>query len=135
MDQEVKEFFSRYEKANSSSDISAIGNLYANAFMFGGPSGVVAVRKEDFLKVLPNKKSYFSSIGLSETNLQSVEATAIDSKYVLVKTAWKMTVQNSTGGRQVDAFATYVLERSQDDVFSIVFQIDHQDLKSIIQNQ
>lgn len=39
MDQRVKEFFLKYEKANSSSDISEIGALYADTIMFGDPNG------------------------------------------------------------------------------------------------
>src|SRR4051812_37747884 len=74
MDQRVKQFFLKYEKANSSSDIYGIGGLYADTFMFGGPNGVQAVKKEDFLKVVPKMKAHFSSMGLSETQLQTVEA-------------------------------------------------------------
>ena len=64
MDQRVKEFFLRYEGANSSSDVTEISALYAETFMFGGPAGVQAVKKEDFLKVVPKRKTYFLSMGL-----------------------------------------------------------------------
>ena len=48
MDQQVNEFFLQYERATSSSDVSGIGGLYSDTFMFGGPNGVQAVKKEDF---------------------------------------------------------------------------------------
>jgi len=70
MDQRIKEFFLKYEKANSSSDVSAIGALYADTFMFGGTNGVQAVKREDFLKVVPKMKAHFSSMGLSEPNFR-----------------------------------------------------------------
>src|SRR5579859_3875528 len=85
MDERVKEFFIEYERANSSSDVAAIGGLYADTFMFGGPKGVQAVKKEDFLKVVPKMKAYFSSMGLSETQLQTVDTIPLDSKYLLAK--------------------------------------------------
>jgi hypothetical protein len=44
MNQRVKEFFLQYERATSS-DVSEIGGLYADTFMFGGPNGVQAVKK------------------------------------------------------------------------------------------
>jgi hypothetical protein len=69
MDQRVKEFFLQYERANLSSDVSEISALYADTFMFGGPNGVQAVKKEDFLKVLPKRKTYFSSMGYLRPNL------------------------------------------------------------------
>ena len=135
MEQQAKEFFLRYERANSTSDVSAIGELYADTFMFGGPSGTQAVKKEDFLRVIPKMKAHFLSMGLAETRLQTVEATLLSSKYVLAKTAWRMTTRNSSGDRHVDAFATYILMRGQADVLSIVFQIDHRDLASVLKDQ
>ena len=132
MDQRVKEFFTQYEGANSTSNVSGIGALYADTFMFGGPNGVQAVNKEDFLKVVPKRKAYFSSMGLSGTQLESIEANSLDSKYLLAKVAWKMKLQDSSGSRTLDTFATYLLVRGNGDALSIVFQIDHQDLASVV---
>jgi hypothetical protein len=135
MEQRVKEFFLQYERANSSSDVSEIGGLYADTFMFGGPNGVQAVKKEDFLKVVPKMKPHFSSMGLSETLLQTVEANPLDANYLLAKVAWRMNFRNSSGSKQVNAFATYILLRGPGDALSIVVQIDHQDLASVIKEQ
>jgi len=135
VDQQVKAFLEKYARANSSSDVSLIGSLYADAFMFAGPNGARTVRKEDFLKIIPKMKAYFASIGLSETCLHSVETVAVDSKYLLAKAGWKITVRDQNGDcRQLDAFATYVLERKDADTLSIVMQIDHQDLATLIRN-
>ena len=132
MDELVKEFFLRYERANCTSDASGIGVLYADTFMFGGPNGVQTVRKEDFLKVIPKMKSHYASMGLSETQFQSVEASVLDSRFMLAKVGWRMTLQKSSGKRELDTFATYILERGDGDALVIVFQIDHQDLASVI---
>jgi hypothetical protein len=135
MDQPVKEFFSRYARANSSSDISTIGELYADTFMFGGPDGVQVVKKKDFLKVIPKMKAYFASMGVSETQLQHVQASIISSKYLLANVTWRMTLGNSVDGKAVEALATYVLARAEEDVLSILFQIDHQDLAALIRSR
>jgi hypothetical protein len=135
MNQRVKEFFLQYERANSSSDLSEISDLYADTFMFGGPNGVQAVKKEDFLKVVPKMKAHFSSMGLSETQLQAVEANPLNSKYLLAKVVWRMKFRNPSRSKHVDALATYVLVRGNGDALSIVFQIDHQDLASVIKEQ
>ena len=134
MDRAVKEFFLEYERANSSSDVLAIGRLYSENFMFAGPHGVRPVQKRDFLNVLPKMKEHFASLGLSETHLQTVDVTPLDSNYVLAKVGWRMKLTKSFSPRYVDAFATYVLARGQQDAFSIVFQLDHQDLATVIQN-
>ncbi len=132
MNQRVHEFFLRYEHATTTSDVSMIGELYADTFMFGRPGGVQSVKKEDFLKVIPKRKGYFAAMGLSDTKLESVEATTMDSTYLLAKVAWKMKLQTALGSRDLDIFATYVLQRSGEDTLSIVFQIDHQDLASVV---
>lgn len=135
MDQSVKNFFEQYQTATASSDLATIGRLYADTFMFAGPNGTQAVNKQDFLKIVPKMKAHFAAMGLSETTLQSVEATSIDSKYLLAKVGWKMTVRRDIGSAaQVNAFATYVLERKNGDTFWIVLQIDHQDLAAVIRS-
>jgi hypothetical protein len=46
-----------------------------------------------------------------------------------------MKFRNSSGSKQVNTFATYILVRGRGDVLSIIFQIDHQDLASVIKEQ
>ena len=46
-----------------------------------------------------------------------------------------MQIRSSSASKYVDVSATYVLMRGQDDVLSIVFQIDHQDLVTLIRDQ
>ena len=48
MDQQVKAFLETYARANSSSDVSLIGSLYADAFMFAGPNGARTIPKRRF---------------------------------------------------------------------------------------
>ncbi len=135
MSQQVKEFFKAYERSTSTSDTSAIGDLYAATFMFGAVNGVQAVTREDFLKVVPRMKAHLSSMGLFETQLRNVEVHTINSKYLIANVDWRMQIRSSSTCKHVDVCATYVLMRGQDDALSIVFQIDHQDLATLIKNQ
>ena len=102
--------------------------------MFGGPHGAQAVKKEDFLKIVPKMKAHFSSMGLCETRLQTVKANPLDSRYLLATVGWRMKFRNSSA-KPVDAVATYILVLGQENTLSIVFQIDHQDLASVIKDQ
>ena len=135
MNQQIEEFFSRYERANLSSNFSAFNELYADRFMFGGPNGVHVVEREGFLTVIPKMKAHLSSIGLFESRVQTVEAHPLDSKYLLAKVGWRMEIRRSSGSTHVNVFATFVLVRGPADALSIVFQIDHQDLATVIKNQ
>jgi hypothetical protein len=130
---EVKSFFTRYEAANAVFDAEQIAACYAEVFLFGGPAGVQSVKKEDFVKVLPRRKEFFRSRGLASSSLDSLEASALDSKYTLAKVVWNMRFERS-GGEPVYSqnAASYILSRA-DDSFQIVFQIDHQDLTKRLQ--
>src|SRR5262245_17287375 len=106
MDKEVREFLELYETARMSADGSAVAALYADSFVFGGAKGTQTVRREDLAKAVPQMKSHFAAMGLSETHLKSAGATVLDSRYVLVKVGWTMSIR--APGRaiqQVEAFA------------------------------
>ena len=133
MNADVREFFNGYEKANAEFDVPKIAALYADIFMFGGPQGVRCVKKEDFVRVLPQRKEFFRSVGLVSSKIESLEASNLDSKYVLVKAVWKMRFESSTG-LPIDSenSTTYILAGT-DDSFQIVVQLDHQNLMKKVQ--
>jgi len=124
----VQKFFEAYEKAAGSQDLDLIGALYSQTFLFGGPQGTQAVKRDDFLKVLPRRSGFFKAIGLSATTLQSIEETRLDERYRLVRVVWLMRFEKDGSPPILDpAAATYILIR-EEDALRIVFQLDHQDL-------
>jgi hypothetical protein len=130
----VEEFFRRYEQANNDFDVQLIGKLYADTFMFGNPQGVQAVKKEEFIKVLPRRKDFMKTAGLLSSRVDSAGASTLDSKYILVRTAWNMRFRADNGDEVTrKTSATYILSGIGDS-FEIVFQIDHQDLMKIVQD-
>ena len=135
MDQQLVEFFARFEEANQSSDIVAIGALYGDRFMFGGPNGVQTIERNAFLELLPKMKAYFSSMGLFERSVHSLKVQVINSKYALVTVGWRMGVQTSTTTRHIEVLASYILMRDEEGALSIVVQIDHQDLSAVVKSR
>jgi hypothetical protein len=130
---DVKSFFTRYESANAIFDVEQIAACYADVFMFGGPEGLQCVKKEDFLKILPRRKEFFRLQGLVSSNIDSLAASSLDSKYTLVKVVWNMRFDRSTSQPIYNQnTASYILSRANDR-FEFVFQIDHQDLTKRVQ--
>jgi hypothetical protein len=130
----AEEFFRLYEQANRDFDVQLIAKLYADTFMFGNPQGVQAVKKEDFLKVLPRRKEFMKTAGLLSSRVDSVQASTLDSKYVLVKTVWNMSFRGTNTDEVTrKTSATYVLSNIGES-FEIVLQLDHQDLMKIVQD-
>jgi hypothetical protein len=136
MDELVKAFFETYEKANSTSDFAAIGDLYAETFLFAGRDAAQPVRKGDFLKVIPRMKDHLGSLGLAGSRLSSVETTYLGPRYALAKVGWGMTLRTANGFvKNFDVFATYVLQRGDHDKLSILLQLDHQDLAALVNQE
>jgi len=130
----AEEFFRLYEQANRDFDVQLIARLYADTFMFGNPQGVQAIKKEDFVKVLPRRKEFMKTAGLLSSRVDSVQASTLDSKYVLVKTVWNMSFRGTNANEvALKISATYVLSNIGES-FEIVLQLDHQDLMKIVQD-
>jgi hypothetical protein len=128
MKDRIKKFLLTYEQANNLSDVGTLGELYADAFMFGGNQGVQVVPKENFLQIIPKRKAFFSSLGLQSTSLVSFQENSISEKYISVDVQWSMHYEK-VGKSAIDnvASATYILFFNAD-TMKIVMQIDHQDL-------
>ena len=130
----VRAFFNAYEKATTSQDVDLIGELYSETFLFGGPQGTQAVKRDDFLKVIPRRSGFFKAVGLTATSLQSLEETTLDERYLLVRVGWLMRFEKDGAEPILDPIlASYILER-KGDALQIVFQIDHQDLAQRVQD-
>lgn len=130
----AEEFFRLYEQANRDFDAQLIAKLYADTFLFGNPQGLQAVKKEDFVKVLPRRKEFMKTVGLLSSSVDSVQVSTLDSKYVLVRTVWNMSFRGTTEDEVTrKTSATYVLCNTGES-FEIVLQLDHQDLMKIVQD-
>jgi len=130
----AEEFFRLFEQANRDFDVQLIARLYADTFMFGNPQGVQAIKKEDFVKVLPRRKEFMKTAGLLSSRVDSVQTSTLDSKYVLVKTVWNMSFRGTHADEVTRKIsATYVLSNIGES-FEIVLHLDHQDLIKIVQD-
>lgn len=130
----VRRFFEAYEVANREFDVEKLASLYADVFMFGKPQGVQAVKKEDFVKVLPKRKEFFKTVGLVSSMLASIDVSSLDPNYALAKVFWTMRFERSPGVFiESENSATYVLLVTSDS-FQIVFQLDHQDLMAKVKD-
>jgi len=68
------------------------------------------------------------------SRVDSVQASTLDSKYVLVKTVWNTSFRGTNANEvALKISATYVLSNIGES-FEIVLQLDHQDLMKIVQD-
>src|SRR5262245_13833511 len=97
----VRKFFEDYERSINASDSEGspelIASRYSDSFMFAGPQGAQAVKKEDFLKALPKRQWFFKTIGLTSSTIQLLEETRLDDNYVMVKAYWNIRFEKESG--------------------------------------
>jgi hypothetical protein len=130
----VRKFFENYEQGSNASEPELIASQYSDSFMFAGPQGVQAVKKDDFLKVLPKQAGFFKTVGWTSSKIQSLEETRLDDHYVLVKVSWAMEFEKErTQSMVAEISASYILYQ-QEELVRIVFQLDHQDLMKRVQD-
>jgi hypothetical protein len=129
----VRQFFAAYARATASVDTAFLESAYAEQFMFGGPGGVRAVRREDFLKVVPKRKAFFSAVGLRSSEILRLEEHVLDEQYVQVKVHWAFVFEKEPGRPILDEGATTYVLRRQGGQLQIVFHLDHQDLTRRVQ--
>jgi len=124
----VTALFEAYARATASTDPAFFATAYGETFMFAGPATVQAVKRDDFLKVVPKRRAFFAAIGLTGTEVSSIDETPLDEHHLLVRVAWTFRFERPPAEPIVEeGAATYVLRR-QDSRLQIVFQLDHQDL-------
>lgn len=130
----VRKFFESYQRSINAHDPELIASRYGDSFMFAGPQGTQAVKKEDFLKALPKRQWFFKSIGLTSSTIRSLEETRLDDNYVMVKTYWNMRFEKEAEQPIVaETSATYILCQEESSLL-IVFQLDHQNLMKTAQD-
>ena len=124
----VRGFFEDYARGSNALDLEILASRYSDSFMFAGPQGAQNIKKEDFLKVLPARKEFFRTVGLTSSKIKRLEETRLNDNYVMVKVDWNMRFEKGLDQLIVDeTSATYILYQ-QENILRIVFQLDHQDL-------
>jgi hypothetical protein len=129
----VRELFDAYARATNSADPAFFATAYGETFMFAGPTTVQAVKRDDFLKVIPTRRAFFDAVGLAATEVTGIDERPLDERHLLVRVRWTFRFEKSPARPIVEeGAATYVLRR-QDGGLRIVFQLDHQDLTRRVQ--
>jgi hypothetical protein len=129
----VETFFQQYERNIADSDPAVIAAQYGESFVFSGPQGTQAVRRDDFVKVLPKGQSFFKSVGLRSSTVLALEEAGVDDCCVLVKAQWRLKFEPAAKPAcDLDVAAMYLLQQDPGGL-RIVFQRDYDDLTKRVQ--
>jgi hypothetical protein len=124
----LRSFFESYENAINGTDIHSIASFYAEEFIFAKPQGTQAVKNDDFIKALPKRSEFLKTVGLACSMLNAYEEVTLDDTYELAKIVWKQRYEKEEKPLVIDEVATTYVVMRHANTYSIVLQIDHQDL-------
>jgi hypothetical protein len=74
----VRALFEAYARATDSTDPAFFATAYGETFMFAGPATVQAIKRDDFLKVVPKRRAFFATVGLAATKVSSIDESPLD---------------------------------------------------------
>ena len=133
MSTSIREFFKAYARATGSPDTAFLESAYAETFMFAGPGAVRAVKRDDFLKVVPKRSALFRAAGQVGSDVTRVDETRLDDLHTTARVHWALRFDRDGAPAIVaEVETTYVLRRHADS-WQIIFQLDHQDLSRRVQ--
>src|ERR1051325_4840547 len=110
-DARVRTFFEQFESHVAGTDPVAMAAQYGESFIFAGPQGTQAVRRDDLVKVLPKRQGYFKSLGLRSSRVVALEEARVDDRCVLVKAQWRMQFGPDEAVVDLDVSSTYLLQQ------------------------
>lgn len=95
----MAQFLESFERSRAAG-AEAAAALYAETFLAGGPEGARCIRAEDFVGALARRKEMFKRAGCRRTELAGVVETALDERYSMARTRWRMGFERA--GRAED---------------------------------
>ncbi len=136
----VARFLSLYARHTRDYDIHAIAAHFADPFLSANPSGTQSVRVADFAAAIPKRKALFSGLGCQSTEFVGSQETALDARYVLARTTWRMSfVRKGCPVVQIDADSTLLIDTGLPGTdpadFKILLYLSHQDHMQILRER
>ncbi len=112
----IEAFFARYEAAFNralieTTDLDALSEAFADAFIAANPNGVACWRNDDnLLAIMKQGFEFYRSLGSKSARITSLCITRLDETHAVVKAGWEMLFARKSGE----------LETIVDDVFYLV---------------
>ena len=131
----IREFFLQYAHSRTTFDSDLIASQYPESWMYAGPDGVRVAHKAAVLAGLAKGKEWLRTLGHTSTTLASMEESAVDDYYTVVKARfiWHF---DSLSAQPIDVpvDSTFVLY-TRDGAPMIVFQHEHEDFQHALRSR
>lgn len=136
----ITRFFDLYTRQSAQDDMAGLASHFADPFISAGPSGTQSVRVADFATALPRRKALFDRLRSQPTSLESLKETPLDSRYVLVRTSWRLSfIRDNAPAQEFMVDSTFLVDTGEPQTdpaeFKILLYLTHQDLMQILRDR
>jgi hypothetical protein len=119
----LKDFFSRYESAFTSSNVGAIAKVFADMCLITTPEEVLLVRNDNELRTILNGiSSRYRAIGVRSVKIASFTEIELDPYHALAKVQWSL---HRNDGTEIVSFDVTYPARMTEDGPEIILLIPH----------
>jgi hypothetical protein len=131
----METFFRNHERNSNSDSIAPLISQFADVFMVGGPQGAQVVQANAFALAVPKRKKQFDDMGWQSTELVSLRETALNGRYMMVETRWRMTFASEDQfPEEIQADSTFILYTGGEEP-KIVMYLPHSDALATLANR
>ncbi len=128
----IERFFAAYAQHTDTENIPGIIACYAEVFLAGGPQGAQPVRAADFALALPKRYKVFANMGCRATELIGLQENWLDTRYVSVRTQWRLTFERPGVERLPIVVESTHLVDAGDEPFRILVYLAHADIMEVL---
>jgi hypothetical protein len=131
----IEVFFDSYAHHTDKGNVQEIVACFADVFLAAGPQGAQPVRASDFALVVPKRIKLFESLGCRRTELISRDATWIDTRYVSVRTGWRLTFERpGAEASPIIVESTFLIDAGVEP-FRILLYMAHADIMEVLKQR
>jgi hypothetical protein len=131
----METFFRNHERNSNSDSIAPLISQFADVFMVGGPQGAQVVQANAFALAVPKRKKQFDDMGWQSTELVSLRETALNGRYMMVETRWRMTfASEDQSPEEIQADSTFIVYSGGEEP-KIVMYLPHSDALATLANR
>jgi hypothetical protein len=131
----IEQFLAKLEANSNGSDSAGAVAQFADMFLAAGPDGSMLVRACDFGPALRKRKEIFTTAGCNRTMLLWSRATALDTRYSLIDTAWQMDFAPGGGAAtEIRVSSTFLVDMKGEEPKILVY-LAHQDVLRILEDR
>jgi hypothetical protein len=130
----VGRFFALYARDNNDGDITKTVSHFADPFLSAGPQGTQCVRVAEFAAALPRRKQLFDKLQCQPTELVDLHETALDDRYVLAWTQWRMMFAHESGPVELLVDSSFLVDTGGQEP-KIAMYMAHQDIMQVMRER